>query len=58
MKDKIKIEVEKEYHDKGSDHYFKVGEKYSADNNELSDFYHIWNGNDLWLIPKSHVKKV
>lgn len=58
MKDKLKIEVKKEYYDIGINHYFKLGEKYVASNNELSDFYHIWDGNKLLLIPKSHVKVI
>lgn len=58
MKDKLKVEVTKEFYDRGGDHYFAVGEVYDVSNNELSDFYHVWNGSQLWLIPKSHAKKV
>ena len=52
MANRIKIKVIKDYKDVEENFYFLCGDVYIAENNEFSDFYHIWDKNKLYIILK------
>lgn len=54
----MKVKVIKDYNDEEYNRLFEKCEELKVENNENSDFYHIWEENKLFLIPKDHCVKV
>lgn len=53
----MKIRIIKPYDDWEPNKHFDIGEEYvikNSDINDNSDYYHIWNGSKLWIVPKEN----
>lgn len=54
----MKVKVIEGYHDTHGGKQFKVGDVIEVTNNPNSDWYHIWDKTNLYIIPKKNCNKI
>lgn len=54
----MKVKVIQGYHDTHGGKQFKVGDIIDVTVNPNSDWYHIWDKTNLYIIPKEYCKEV
>lgn len=49
----LKVQLKDNYDDIRNTRFYDKGECIKVDDNEYGDYYHLWNGTKLDLIPKN-----